>query len=336
MDQDGSRRAHRAAPTLSACTSPTSGIGYATALTAAGASVSTARASTVVITPPSVMVVFTSAQRPVSRPATPPRIRTGDGSSRGRPLTTLGEPEWQSRRRDSNSRPLVPQTNRARLSGDTRRVRRISPAMIVALVALFVSLAGNAGAVTYLAVTSKQIKDGTIQLRDIAPAARTSLRGSPGPQGSRGSRGSRGCRATEVRLDRLANRSTPTSSRGTWANFAKASAQHRTPCRRRPTCTRASGTAPAPPTTTNAWTPGVTAHTLRQRPRPVAAPRTAAHPPPRTAQRRRRGSARFCRRGSGQEPLRWASATSFRNSAIFSLPNLTSSPCSCAISCSRS
>ena len=70
--------------------------------------------------------------------------------------------------------------------------------MIVALVALFVSLAGNAGAVTYLAVTSKQIKDGTIQLRDIAPAARTSLRGSPGPQGSRGSRGSRGCRATEV------------------------------------------------------------------------------------------------------------------------------------------
>ena len=62
------------------------------------------------------------------------------------------------------------------------RVKRISPAMIVALVALFVSLAGNATAFTYL-VTSKQIKDGTIQLRDIAPAARVALHGSQGPLG---------------------------------------------------------------------------------------------------------------------------------------------------------
>ena len=37
-----------------------------------------------------------------------------------------------------------------------------------------------------------------------------------------------------------------------------------------------------------------------------------------------------------QEPLRSASATTRRNSPTISLPNLTSRPCSCAISCSRS
>jgi hypothetical protein len=63
--------------------------------------------------------------------------------------------------------------------------------MGVALVALFVSLAGNAAAVTAL-VTSKQIKDKTIQLRDIAPAARASLRGQQGIQGDPGARGLRG------------------------------------------------------------------------------------------------------------------------------------------------
>ena len=63
--------------------------------------------------------------------------------------------------------------------------------MIVALVALFVSLAGNATAFTYL-VTSKQIKDGTIQLRDIAPAARVALHGSQGPPGPVGLMGPRG------------------------------------------------------------------------------------------------------------------------------------------------
>jgi hypothetical protein len=63
--------------------------------------------------------------------------------------------------------------------------------MIVALVALFVSLAGNASAVTFF-VTSKQIKDKTIQLRDISPAARWALRGSQGAQGPQGFTGPRG------------------------------------------------------------------------------------------------------------------------------------------------
>ena len=71
-------------------------------------------------------------------------------------------------------------------------------------------------------------------------------------------------------------------------------------------------------------------------PRPVAARRTATRPPPRTGRRRGRGSAGRCREGRVQEPLRSASATSCRNSSTVSLPNLTSRPCSWAISCSRS
>jgi hypothetical protein len=67
-------------------------------------------------------------------------------------------------------------------------MKKISPAMIVALIALFVSLAGNAGAVTYF-VTSKQIKDHTIQLRDISPGARFALQGTQGPMGLTGPRG---------------------------------------------------------------------------------------------------------------------------------------------------
>ena len=63
--------------------------------------------------------------------------------------------------------------------------------MVVALIALFVSLTGNAAAVSYF-VSSKQIKDGTIQVRDISPAARAALRGSQGPQGLRGYTGPQG------------------------------------------------------------------------------------------------------------------------------------------------
>ena len=66
-----------------------------------------------------------------------------------------------------------------------------SPAMIVALIALFVSLAGNATAITVL-VTSKQIKDKTIQTRDIAPATVSSLRGQQGPRGAAGAPGPQG------------------------------------------------------------------------------------------------------------------------------------------------
>ncbi len=63
--------------------------------------------------------------------------------------------------------------------------------MVVALIALFVSLSANATAVGLL-VTSGQIKDKTIQVRDIAPAALTSLRGREGLQGQDGVPGSQG------------------------------------------------------------------------------------------------------------------------------------------------
>jgi hypothetical protein len=61
--------------------------------------------------------------------------------------------------------------------------------MIVALIALFVSLAGNAAAATTYLVTSKQIKDHTVQLRDISYGAQLALQGSQGPQGLMGPRG---------------------------------------------------------------------------------------------------------------------------------------------------
>ena len=65
---------------------------------------------------------------------------------------------------------------------DPREVKKISPAMVVALIALFVSLSGNAMAVGLL-VTSGQIKDKTIQVAAHRPgcsrvASRT--RGPPG------------------------------------------------------------------------------------------------------------------------------------------------------------
>ncbi len=84
-----------------------------------------------------------------------------------------------------------------------------SPAMIVAMLALFISLTGNAVAVRAF-VTSKDIKDGTIQLRDLSAAARDALRGqdgargpqgSPGPQGVQGSQGPPGPSANVTLLE---------------------------------------------------------------------------------------------------------------------------------------
>jgi hypothetical protein len=63
--------------------------------------------------------------------------------------------------------------------------------MVVALIALFVSVAGNAGAAAYF-VTSAQIKDKTIEIRDLAPTAVTALHGRQGPQGLRGATGNVG------------------------------------------------------------------------------------------------------------------------------------------------
>jgi collagen triple helix repeat protein len=70
--------------------------------------------------------------------------------------------------------------------------RRPSPAMVVALIALFVSLAGNAGAGALLLVTSKNIKNGSIQAVDLSRAAKAQLKGNEGPRGPRGFTGAQG------------------------------------------------------------------------------------------------------------------------------------------------
>jgi collagen triple helix repeat protein len=70
-------------------------------------------------------------------------------------------------------------------------MRKPSPAMVVALVALFVALGGTATAATLL-VTSQQIKDRTIQVRDISPQALRALRGRQGPVGAEGPPGPAG------------------------------------------------------------------------------------------------------------------------------------------------
>jgi len=70
-------------------------------------------------------------------------------------------------------------------------MQKPSPAMVVALVALFVALGGTGTAATLL-VTSKQIKDGTIQVRDMSRQATRSLRGAQGPVGAEGPPGPAG------------------------------------------------------------------------------------------------------------------------------------------------
>ena len=87
-----------------------------------------------------------------------------------------------------------------------RRLHAPSPAMLVALTALFVALGGTGYAATRLlppnsvgehqlrnsAVTSSKIRPHTIHLSDIATSTRNSLRGQTGPQGPQGPTGPQG------------------------------------------------------------------------------------------------------------------------------------------------
>ena len=70
-------------------------------------------------------------------------------------------------------------------------LKRLTPAMVVAMIALLVALGGTAGAATVL-ITGAQIKNGTIGLADLSPAAKSSLRGQSGPTGPQGSAGPQG------------------------------------------------------------------------------------------------------------------------------------------------
>jgi hypothetical protein len=62
--------------------------------------------------------------------------------------------------------------------------------MAVALVALLVAMSGSAVAASL--ITSKQIKDGTIQTKDLSKRARSALNGAKGPGGPQGAPGPQG------------------------------------------------------------------------------------------------------------------------------------------------
>lgn len=64
-------------------------------------------------------------------------------------------------------------------------------AMIAAIVAAVVA-ASTATATTAIVITGAQIKDGSIQAKDLSAKARKSLHGQPGPRGFAGAQGSAG------------------------------------------------------------------------------------------------------------------------------------------------
>jgi hypothetical protein len=73
-----------------------------------------------------------------------------------------------------------------------KRLRRYrpTPALFVALLALALATTGSAVAASL--ITSKQIKDGTIQTKDISKKAVKSLSGKAGPAGATGATGAAG------------------------------------------------------------------------------------------------------------------------------------------------
>ena len=75
---------------------------------------------------------------------------------------------------------------------DRMRLHRPSPAMVVAAIALFVALSGAAVAGTTALINGSQIKDHTIALSKLTPAAVATLRGRPGPAGHRRCSGAAG------------------------------------------------------------------------------------------------------------------------------------------------
>ena len=65
--------------------------------------------------------------------------------------------------------------------------RRISPSIVLAVVAILLALGGTAGAASVLLIkSSKQINDGVIETRDLSTSARASLGGKQGAPGTAG------------------------------------------------------------------------------------------------------------------------------------------------------
>lgn len=75
------------------------------------------------------------------------------------------------------------------------KLRRPSSGLIVAIIALVVAMSGSAFAASL--ITSKQIKDGTIALKDIDKKALAQLKGKTGPQGGQGAKGNPGAQGPQ-------------------------------------------------------------------------------------------------------------------------------------------
>jgi hypothetical protein len=71
-------------------------------------------------------------------------------------------------------------------------VKRVSPVLVVACVALFAALAGGATAASVNLVTGAHIKNGSIGAVDLSRAAKSALRGQRGPAGPQGLQGAPG------------------------------------------------------------------------------------------------------------------------------------------------
>jgi hypothetical protein len=70
------------------------------------------------------------------------------------------------------------------------KIRRPSAGVVVGIIAIVIAMSGSAVAASL--ITSKQIKDGTIQLVDISKQARSVLKGATGPAGLQGPKGDTG------------------------------------------------------------------------------------------------------------------------------------------------
>jgi hypothetical protein len=82
-----------------------------------------------------------------------------------------------------------------------RRFNRPSPAMAVALLALFVALGGTGYAALTLpknSVGTKQLKKHAVTLKKVKPSARRALHGTKGDRGPRGPRGAAGPGAAKL------------------------------------------------------------------------------------------------------------------------------------------
>src|SRR3954454_9628617 len=71
-------------------------------------------------------------------------------------------------------------------------MRRPSPALAIAVLALFAALGGTAAAAGVLIKSSAQIKAGAIDTSDLSAKARKALTGAQGPAGPAGAPGAAG------------------------------------------------------------------------------------------------------------------------------------------------